>query len=95
MDDLISRQAAINAFVKRTHLDWENLKIIHPMFRVLEEVPAAQERKTGKWINDKGLYRCTACKDFLTVAGWASSIPEKVIYTNFEYCPHCGVKMEL
>ena len=42
LNDLISRQAAIDALVKLTHLDWKNLKIIHPMLDVFEELPSAQ-----------------------------------------------------
>lgn len=41
-DDLISRQAAIDALVKRTHLDWEYLKIIHPMLDVFEQLPSVE-----------------------------------------------------
>lgn len=42
MDDLISRQAAIDALVKWTHLTWEHLKIIYPMLNVLEKLPSAE-----------------------------------------------------
>lgn len=47
----------------------------------------------GRWVNDGGLYKCTACNDLLTVAGWASCIPEKQIYKVFKYCPNCGAAM--
>lgn len=50
------------------------------------------ETKRGKWIYDKGLYRCTACNNLLTVAGW--DIPEEQIYKSFKFCPNCGAKME-
>lgn len=41
-DDTISRQAAIDALVKWTHLTWEHLKIIYPMLNVLEKLPSAE-----------------------------------------------------
>ena len=42
MDDLISRQAAIDALVKWTCLPWELLKTIYPMLCLLETLPSAQ-----------------------------------------------------
>lgn len=50
------------------------------------------EQKRGKWIYDKGLYKCTACNNLLTVAGW--DIPEEQIYKSFKFCPNCGARME-
>lgn len=50
------------------------------------------ELKRGKWIYDKGLYKCTACNNLLTVAGW--DIPEEQIYKAFNFCPNCGAKMQ-
>lgn len=47
----------------------------------------------GDWIYDKGLYRCSACNNLLTVAGWG--IPEEQIYKSFKFCPNCGAKMDL
>ena len=51
-DDTISRQAAIDALVKRTHLTWEYLKTIYPMLDVLEKLPAAEPE----------IIRCKDCK---------------------------------
>lgn len=42
MSDLIERQAAIDALVKRTHLPWEDLKTLNPMLEVLERLPSAE-----------------------------------------------------
>lgn len=50
------------------------------------------EPKRGKWIYDKGLYKCTACNNLLTVAGW--DIPEEQIYKAFNFCPNCGAQMQ-
>lgn len=65
----------------------------------LEEAPAIDvpERKVGKWIKDGiaySLYKCTACNDLCTVAGWANCIPEEQMYKGFKFCPNCGAKME-
>ena len=40
--DFILRKAAIDAFVRLTHLSWEDLKIMYPMFCVIENLPSAQ-----------------------------------------------------
>ena len=58
----------------------------------IEDMPTIDAVKHGKWINDKGLYKCTACNNLLTVAGW--DIPEEQIYKSFKFCPNCGAKME-
>lgn len=55
------------------------------------------EPKRGKWIKDgvsSALYKCSACNDFCTVAGWANCIPEEQMYKAFKFCPNCGAKME-
>lgn len=62
---------------------------------IVDDAPTADvvERKVGKWINDKGLYKCSACNELWTV-GWACCIPIKQMYKEVRYCPHCGAKME-
>lgn len=86
MDDLISRQAAINAFEKRTGLAWRDLKCLHPMFEVLEELPSA-ERRIGRWIlyegNDKEEYMCSECS--------AKELSPEMA----RFCWWCGAKMEV
>ena len=120
-DDLISRQAAIDAvdsetvstnpehfkssekfieFMDDTDITsfgkWQwangfNTALVATTVQ-LKNLPSAERR--GRWIKDKNLYKCTACNDLLTVAGWADCIPEKQIYTAFKYCPNCGAKMD-
>lgn len=97
MNDLISRQAAIDAldggFNITGRKNAETIRdYINGVAKKLRELPSAERR--GRWIKDKNLYKCTACNDLLTVAGWADCIPEKQIYTAFKYCPNCGAKME-
>ena len=64
MDDTISRQAAIDALVKRMNCDWHSLKILQPSLRVIEQVPSAEPH----WIpcSDRlpekdGYYLTTTC----------------------------------
>lgn len=87
MDDLISRQATIDAMQCVTDSICAQQAI-----DALSTLPSAERR--GRWIKDKNLYKCTACNDLLSVAGWADCIPEKQIYTAFKYCPNCGAKMD-
>lgn len=58
----------------------------------IRKLPSAVKR--GKWIKDKGIYKCSACNDLCTVAGWANCIPEERMYNGFKFCPNCGAKME-
>ena len=97
MDDLISRQAAINAIdnLPRSYRTKEQRARVGgyaDVAMVIEELPSAERH--GRWIKDKNLYKCTACNDLLSVAGWADCIPKKQIYTAFKYCPNCGAKMD-
>lgn len=91
---------------KKQFLESEDLDIydwmVHRIFvqnmsdidrRIILDLPSAERR--GQWIKDKNLYKCTACNDFLSVAGWADCIPEKQIYTAFKHCPNCGARMEV
>jgi NADH pyrophosphatase NudC (nudix superfamily) len=55
------------------------------------------EPKHGKWIKDGevyALYKCTACNNLCTVAGYANCIHEEQMYKAFKFCPNCGAKME-
>ena len=85
MDDLISRRAAIDALVKRTHLTWEHLKVIYPMLDVFEELPSAERR--GKWesIVIGGEVWGTQCSECHAID----------LYGKPAYCPNCGSKMDL
>ena len=89
MIDLISRQAAIETIDK--YFDDLPIQGYYDMLKLIRNLPTI-EPKRGRWVNDKGLYRCTACNNLLTVAGW--DIPEKQIYKSFKFCPNCGAKME-
>ena len=56
----------------------------------LRDMPPAQpERKTGKWINDRGLYKCSCCKQ-LWAEWWVLSKPIERMRKEVPYCPMCG-----
>ena len=52
--------------------------------------PSAQpERKKGKWIIDRGLYKCSSCNQ-LWAEWWALSKPIERMRKEMPYCPMCG-----
>lgn len=85
MNDLISRQAAIDALVKRTHLTWERLKTMYPMLNVFEKLPSAERR--GRWVDVEpaphNLFyaTCSVCGDRQTIE-------------VANYCQMCGASMD-
>ena len=93
MDELISRQAAIDAwkedfkgFVNSLDMQRDDYKGI---MGYIDEVPYAQpERKKGKWTEANthtfGIYECDVCK------GW-TYIPNKP--SEYNFCPRCGADM--
>ena len=88
MSDLISRQAAIDAL--HMHLMYRmgtdsNKKRLDDW---INGVPSAQpEWKTGKWIKNYSVIRCSECKR----SSWSLSFEDLV--RSFNYCPNCGAKM--
>ena len=96
MNDLISRQAAIDAINQICPIDVECdgalLDRVDVRY-VLTDLPSAQpERKKGTWINDDGLYRCSSC-NMLWAHWWASAMPPERLYKEMKYCPRCGAEM--
>lgn len=89
-DDLISRQAAIDAYLETVEpiaiQEWDGEVSAcardRDILEMLENLPSTQP-KTGRWIPINPLLtaaRCSECK---------SAFAER---TN--YCPHCGARME-
>lgn len=94
MTDLISRRAAIKAIddLPNCYNGYSDTYDKAFIIGTLEEVPPI-ESKRGKWINDKGLYRCSVCNNLWT-AWWAVIVPEERMYKEMKYCPNCGARME-
>lgn len=81
MNDLISRQAALEAVGDVHPLDYNGQAILHR----IQQLPSAEKR--GKWIGGE-IGRCSVCGH----SGCASDI-----WSGCEtyYCPNCGAKMEV
>ena len=58
---------------------------------VIRSLPTADmvERKKGKWINDRGLYKCSCCNKLWNV-WWAGVVPIEQMKKVMPYCPMCG-----
>ena len=98
--DLISRQAAIDALIRKTrpHDNGDGTTTICVMSEglvreVITDLPTAEPR-TGKWMIDNGLYRCSACKHLWSELWWAETVPLEKMLKLMPYCPNCGARME-
>lgn len=60
----------------------------------LKDFPAAsvRELKRGKWINDRGVYKCSSCGE-LWVHWWAAVVPPEKMAMRMRWCPMCGADM--
>lgn len=93
MEQLILRQAAIDALIKMlSDCFYADEEVLDAVKATLDELPPAQpepqERKTGRWIRDEFGSRCGACglyayRDKFD-RPWESP-----------YCPNCGCTMEV
>ena len=98
MNDLISRQAAIDAFLteltkrERKNLlhTWSTVEVKYFVVDMLEKLPSAQlERKKGEWIpvtNGRGGFECDQCHNY------APSYQDGVEWLS-GFCPNCGADM--
>jgi predicted RNA-binding Zn-ribbon protein involved in translation (DUF1610 family) len=90
MDDLISRQAVIDAFAKELSAEHNHREMAVSFLgakRIIEAVPSAQPevKPEGEWIrNDNGTYSCSVCQSW---------IPEEQHYYA-RYCLYCGARMK-
>ena len=105
MDDLISRQGAVNEIIKyvknkESNGDLTGFVGFTPkgIIEVLKRLPSAQperrfdERKKGRWIyypKASGLVKSTAVHLFPVCSECGREYP----VTNF--CPNCGAEMEV
>jgi len=94
MDDMISRQAAIDGkiSVQRTNGVEIYSDDVVPV-KYLENLPSAQpERKRGEWLPDNNnyiyeQYVCSECKNSFKVDTCMGK-------PMWNFCPYCGAKME-
>jgi len=93
-DDLISRQAAIDA-IDRLDIpeDMCVFEILSHIELEIGNLPSAQpERKRGKWIEDDDgwdevIWRCSECDAVFTLV---DGTPKE---NEYYFCPHCGADM--
>lgn len=93
MNDLISRQAAIDAIFSEPLYESGMKKrdadaVVPAIYEKIKSLPSVQpEQKKAKWVKDKTnqLY-CSAC-------GQYGVYSEKFGTLHTFYCPYCGAKM--
>ena len=96
MDDLISRQAAIDAVERLSLGETDATRLAMRIGDYLERLPSAQaERKKGKWVyaeDEYGIdgYHCNQCGFFVP---W-DYIHKFINYIeDYNFCPNCGADM--
>ena len=95
-DDLISRQTAIDYLLDALY-DLDEADYVDKEFieEELKRVPSVQTvQKTGQWIFEKG--DGETCVDGYTCSACGRSFHTKVPYfSEYNFCPNCGAKMEV
>lgn len=92
MDDLISRQAAIEAYGDWYVEEGTAEGFIGTVKQLLEGLPSAERR--GRWIETGMLYRYTRGINSLFY-GKRCSVCNKISDYKPNYCPNCGSRMDL
>ena len=94
MDDLISRQAAIDMLEMYPFVEYEEYAEAR---EVINRLPSAQpERKKGKWIygeDEYGIdgYHCDKCGFFVP---WDYAHTFINYIEDYNFCPYCGAEMD-
>ena len=86
IDDLISRQAAIDEFYSRADDDGYVCYSAEDMEGIIRTLPSAQPERTGKWIqiSPAKIYECSKCgKNVMTDD-----------IDAYHWCHGCGARME-
>lgn len=98
MDELISRQAAIDAIyacyiggkkaVDKAPYSDHYAEGIDEAVNAVEELPSVSTEKTGRWIDDEFGSKCSCC-------GIHTHLDKFNRPMKFKYCSMCGAKMEV
>ena len=95
-NDCISRQDAIDAVkdLPNCHNGFSDTYDKACIISTIEDVPTADVRPyiPGKWINDKGLYKCSVCNE-LWLHWWACVVGDERMSKMMKFCPNCGADM--
>ena len=92
MDDLISRQAVIDALYDWSEHSMTDAEAWHikQVIGDIKSLPSAQpERKTGRWIsvtNGRGGHECDLCHNY--APSWQTGEEHLT-----DFCPNCGAYM--
>ena len=70
--------------------DGDTLLFEDDVIKRIKGMPTAE--RVGKWINDKGLYRCSACNE-LWCHWWVNIVSIERMNKMMHYCPNCGARM--
>lgn len=83
-EDAVSRQGMIDTFENRTHLNWENLKIIYPALEIVESLPPVTPVNYGS----------TICEDAVSreFVGIVVEYPSISTYKEFDGKPYFSIK---
>lgn len=109
MDELISRQAAIEELSKYGSIWVEYLESMskeeiarktlidakHAILKILSDLPSVQpEQKKGKWIQiNEKLGKCSCCGNIQTTNGRDRTGRSRILTAIYKYCPNCGARM--
>ena len=88
-DDLISRQAAMDAICK-AGCDSGYCGVSCKEHMVIKNLPSVQpERKTGQWLKAYGDHEAFGVRPFYR---YCSECNESTVWA-YNFCPHCGADM--
>lgn len=97
MDDLISRQAALDELrdAKNHTFNSYYRGLVHAL-KIIANLPSVTPQpKMGQWIYDDiaNNWRCDKCGETPKTMGYVGS--DKFMAEHFKFCNHCGAKMEV
>jgi len=93
MDDLISRQAAIDVIASMEAVGYSPYATIGRLdaLLALNRLPSAERR--GRWVNEK--YRWIKSISMWWSAAYECSVCGEAGIKDWHYCPNCGARMEV
>ena len=84
------RYANVDKLMKHSiRMDWSILRWVNEVDICTAINPNVVERKKGKWVNDRGIYRCSSCNQ-LWSEWWVGAKPIERMKKECPYCPLCG-----
>lgn len=87
------------AYIDKIEL-WNRLATVNDkaeIFVIINEMPVVERRVCGKWLHDEDDYTfadCSVCGEVFDVNEKSTLEIWKMFCEEYQYCPHCGAKME-